>query len=404
MNTVSLPCSLQEMDGFDSNSILKEDITLKIDFHRLINSSDSLLYESSLAHWIIGLWHFAEKNKLKISVDAPGLTIDQIAASMPGAVLVLLATSGKISGLERYAASGFRQKYFEIQKKWPDLALSNSAYLLCQDSYSDGLPIQLYPNKNLKSVIDPKGFEYVVESMIQAVVSEELIKGEIVKRSGSIALILHELFKNTHDHARSTFNDEIIGQSIRGLYCRFYTADQLSHEIINKDIVQKNAAELFAEKLITSRKLNYPGGKNTKPINGLLEISIFDSGSGLASKWRKGDVSNLDPQLQYQSVLECLKKGQSSIPSSERGYGLWKVLDTLRTLKGFISVRTNAVHSLRQFAFLENRAVSTTRVTRREVPLEIMYDWRRRGASEKLSDYPHYRGALISVLIPLGEL
>lgn len=132
----------------------------------------------------------------------------------------------------------------------------------------------------------------------------------------------------------------------------------------------------------------------------MLELSIFDSGPGLAATWLKEDISKANSQDQYDAVIRCFGKGVSSDSALGRGYGLWKVLQELRGLKGLIRVRTNRVHCVRHFAVL-NEAGLQSLSDGSQKPKEDLYDWKRQ-LTKKASDYPAVEGTLVSILLPLG--
>ena len=326
--------------------------------------------------------------------------LEKISSTVPGAVLALLP-NGKVADIGRRSSAVFREKYFSSQQHWPNLAVFESASLLCLDSYSGGFPRQLYPISS-DEVADWDNFRQVIDGLIKSVANNADVRGEILKRVDGISTIFFELFKNTHDHARFGVSGEIIGDSVRGMYSRFYSIDWLLESVMSKPEHAFNNAEHYVRKIISTQPNMHVRSKKIRDITGFLELSVFDSGPGLAAKWLGRDVTNDSAQVQFDAVMECFGKGRSSLPSSGRGFGLWKVLQQIRSIKGLIRVRTNRVHVMRHFATLENFQADTHSdgfIT----PKETLFDWRR-GFTTKLDDYPPIEGTLISVLLPLGDL
>ena len=136
-------------------------------------------------------------------------------------------------------------------------------------------------------------------------------------------------------------------------------------------------------------------------ISGFLELSILDSGPGMAARWLGRPVDDIDPQQQLEAVLQCFGKGRTSTTSLGRGFGLWKVLTSLKELHGFISVRTNSIHAFKQFGYTSGIGLEELPGGQR-VQKEQLYDWKR-GLSTTPSEYPHVRGTVISFLLPMGQ-
>ena len=73
----------------------------------------------------------------------------------------------------------------------------------------------------------------------------------------------------------------------------------------------------------------------------ILEISVFDSGPGFAATIEGRDVS--DPQTLHSAGARCFTKHQSAKLAPHGGLGLFKVMELLRELGGFVRVRTASV-------------------------------------------------------------
>jgi hypothetical protein len=83
--------------------------------------------------------------------------------------------------------------------------------------------------------------------------------------------------------------------------------------------------------------------------NTFIELSIVDSGPGLARRWLASretekmivkDLAEIDLQDEEQAVMECFQKWATSSHNSLRGVGLFSVARMLREKNGFMRLRT----------------------------------------------------------------
>jgi hypothetical protein len=265
------------------------------------------------------------------------------------------------------------------------------------------LPKTLYPS-NSDELTRWEGFHNVVGGLIGIIGANRSLQGPLVARAVSISTVLFELFKNTHDHARTTANHAIIGHSVRTLYARHYSADFL------KDCLPKTRGEVVYARLNPSEQYAWSAlqpdpsvnsGKRALASDGLLEISVFDSGPGLAARWHGADTKNLPVEDELAYVLSCLTKGQTTSSNRSRGYGLWNVLQELRALRGFIRIRTNRVHGYREFNLGRDASLKTDGLLS-GTPSEDLFDWKK-AIAKTPSEYPDVAGTLISVLLPMSS-
>lgn len=402
MDPIKLPCSLNDIDSDLDSFNWTSDSEIIFDPNLIKKFDSQLLYESALIQWVLTRWRQIKLGSC-LSIDCKEEEIEllkRISDSTPGAILALLP-NGKIKNVSRRSTAIFREKFLNNQQSWPDLAVNESSAILCLDSDIQGLPKQIYANHSLDQITDWDGFRKVIEGLITSVAAESEVRGKISERADRINTIVLELFKNTNDHARHSVDGKIIGDSIRGLYARFYPIDKLSTSISSRKEESLNQAERYVNQLMKPPSIPHLA-KTKRDLTGFLELTVFDSGPGLAAKWLSSDLSGESPQTQLEAVLDCFGKGRSSLASSSRGFGLWKVLAELKQLKGMIRVRTNRVHVQREYAMLEERFMDQ-HSDGYSSPKVVLLDWRR-GLTQKLSEYPAIEGTVISVLLPLGDL
>jgi hypothetical protein len=372
-----------------------------------------LLIEASTVQWLV-TWCRTLHGTIRIlnlDENNPLDSLKRISDTLPGAIVGFLPER-TVEKVSRQALAKFRDAYLKQQLSWPDLDVQARAVLLCSDSMpSDtGLPPQLYPDRNNYTVADRDRFSIVTDKFIQSVTQEANIQGAITLHRERLTTILHELFKNTHDHARTKTDRTPLELSLRGLYSRFYSAEELSRDLFNQtdqDVnnrskVMQNQAEQHASFFLAPGRQWQEGLRQKSPSHflGLLEFSVFDSGPGFAATYLKEKFDSASVQDQFEAVLGCFQTGKSSTGDDSRGYGLWKVLRDLRAMKGFIRVRTNRINIYRDFARHEDMWINSDDDI--VAPEERLLDWRRGLTSRIGEDYPDIQGSHISILIPLG--
>jgi hypothetical protein len=201
--------------------------------------------------------------------------------------------------------------------------------------------------------------------------------------------ILHELFENTDDWAKPPIvSDE---PSLRGIlfesYIQFVNGPDQAHWLASSEPLAEYVASVA-------------GRGNKKPS--FIEISVFDSGPGIAKQWlsNKGRQPDLipDKDAQYEALITAFRTWSTSSHNAGRGKGLDSVLRLLTKLSGFFFLRTDSLALYRDL--LNNPHdpgdYNSAVITPGKVPLK---DWTSKG--EKLTELPRVEGTLISMLIPL---
>lgn len=199
-----------------------------------------------------------------------------------------------------------------------------------------------------------------------------------------IGEIIFELIENTHYWSQSDINNRTFATGFRGLL--------LSSHQGNKETLLSNCKDDkpmfdYISNLITNNESN----------NVIVEISVFDSGSGLASKWSKKEVKDFNSREEvYESIIDCLIKNNTSDKTSsyERGFGLHNIMTLLGDRKGYIKLRTNGLKLFRDF---DKKPFNGYRENNREN--YKLDDWH----SIQKKTIPSYKteGTMFSIFLPI---
>ncbi|MBC5837568.1 hypothetical protein [Flavobacterium muglaense] len=154
-----------------------------------------------------------------------------------------------------------------------------------------------------------------------------------------IGEIIFELIENTHYWSQSDYSNKTFPTGLRGLV---FSSHHGNKETLLNNCKDDKPLYEYISNLIT----------NNVADNVIVEISVFDSGSGLASKWSKKDISDFNSKdVIYEAIIDCLIKNNTSDKTSsyERGFGLHNMMKLLGDRKGFLKLRTNGLKLVRDF-------------------------------------------------------
>jgi hypothetical protein len=277
-----------------------------------------------------------------------------------------------------------QQRFGEMNEP-DDLLHGPKGFLLCLDDSPFEAPRALYRSwpadaHEPPTLLGRKGFDYLSEVMARRLWP----RGPGVSPDG-LAALLHELFRNTHDWARRDVREVRYrpGQSVRGI--RF--------ERHNFELTQQAAmaaGQPAMQEYLSRPMLDSPDGRQR-----LVEVSIFDSGPGIAARRLlalDGDGPS-DPDLEGRALLECLKKHVSTSPDS-LGVGLHRALRALSDSHAFLVIRSGRLSMLRDFVATPYRPE-----TDKDEP--FLLDWMA-GIGGVTARAP-VAGASITALIPLRD-
>lgn len=195
--------------------------------------------------------------------------------------------------------------------------------------------------------------------------------------------IIHELFMNTHEHAKTNELGYNLYPNIRALQLKFHKKP------INKFIEQ------FQD--YTGLNLYFNSGFSVNPQGELylLEISILDSGPGFVKRYKKVSDNNLNISEEVEIIKQCLYRHNTSADGFRgeiKGIGLDRVLQTLDG-KGFVRIKTGRADVFRD--------MKNNRYHHHDNASEIQLNDFQNNSTNDFTVYPAAEGTLLSIFYPL---
>jgi len=188
-----------------------------------------------------------------------------------------------------------------------------------------------------------------------------------------LGVILHEVFRNTAEHAYLNPDGGFYAKNIRCVkFTRFsLPRNVLGNTLFSSELNQERSEEYF--NYITGLRGEYER-ENVQ----FFELSIFDSGGGLARTLRRRYKYDSD----LNAVAKCFEQNISSKEDHENsGEGLFRLLDAVSSLEGFLRIRTSTVEGF--YAPISGLSPKST-------------------TSEYLtSGLPEVEGSLFSIVVPI---
>jgi hypothetical protein len=250
------------------------------------------------------------------------------------------------------------------------------------------LPI-IYKNGVLQNEIE---FENVTDRVIEITTKNNAVaKKSFRSLFKELNAILYELFDNTNKWARHSFTGKILSPSARGVYAKFYKLEPTN---VNAYTTSTGLQKYFKQ----IQQKGRTGTSEYYKYVTFLEISVFDSGSGLAQNFEKKDLASMTLKEEYSSLIKCLTKHTTSHTDhgdiESRGLGLHRIMELLNAKQGFMKVRSGRMSLYRDFISHPMYA------SKDSPPNYVLADWDSDSTNPKGRDKAE--GTLITILIPLA--
>ncbi len=186
-------------------------------------------------------------------------------------------------------------------------------------------------------------FENLSDALIDiATKNNKAIKEEFQTLEQELTGILFESFDNTNKWARHSFTGKILNPSVRGIYSRFYKLERKNiPAYTNSNGLAKYFSDISLRNPSEYRFITF------------LEVSIFDSGSGLAQRFSGKSLEAMSLAEEFQFLIDCLKKHNTSHKevgiAGGRGIGLFTIMDLLNKKGGYLKIRSGRMSLYRDF-------------------------------------------------------
>lgn len=219
-----------------------------------------------------------------------------------------------------------------LQSERPRAASRGPQYeIICADHMGVSQPRLLYEmdtegQGRLKGIAS---FETVARQIIATVLPRQT--GAELDRGFTAALgsTLYELFRNTEVHARLDDGRRRLRRSLRCVQARLHGVTPTAIAAI---VAKSPPLARYVESL-------RPARQQAAQIQ-LIEISVIDSGPGLAAAFTGRSLVDLPHSEELKAVTACFGKHATRKSSATAGLGLPNVIDTLRDRGGFLRIRT----------------------------------------------------------------
>jgi hypothetical protein len=236
---------------------------------------------------------------------------------------------------------------------------------------------RLMRESNMEFTLHP-AFEKLSNQFNKAVFKSS-VKSELT----TFYSIIHELFSNTDEHAKTNEKGFNLYPNIRALYIKFHRTTIEKYLEIYKGF--PGLVKFF----------NSDFNTNEQNQLYLVELSVLDSGPGLYKRY----TGNSDYQTTMANEVDIIKQclyihntSATEINKSNKGYGLDRMLQLLDG-KGFVRIKTGRADIFRD--------MKNIRYTGHDSHSAIqLNDWLNNSVEDYTVNQP-VEGTLISILYPL---
>jgi hypothetical protein len=181
-------------------------------------------------------------------------------------------------------------------------------------------------------------FQDLVQKILRTKAISCSHKSSLETLASSLGPLLHELIKNTDEHSLTDEDGNFYQKGVRGLIIKFAALNR-------SDLLSGYAGNNPRLTTYLNGRLGAVG-RDTPQLT-FLEVSVIDTGPGLARRWLSKklsrpvrDLADISIDEERDAVVDCFKKYMTTKPSESSGMGLTAVLDHLQRLKGFLRLRT----------------------------------------------------------------
>jgi hypothetical protein len=275
------------------------------------------------------------------------------------------------------------KEYFDKMDFFELKGTSVPIYCFDHDKSNRGLSKHFYRNNRELVNEDTLGFNLYRAFQKIGSHNGSVFRDSIRSSLSSFIAIIHELFSNTHEHAKTNELGYNLYPNIRAVQLKFHKKP------VNKFVEQFHDFSGLVQYFKSGFNLSEHGDLY------LIEISILDSGPGLLKRYKGATSYDLKVNEEVEIIKECLYRHNTSAEGFRgeiKGIGLDRVLQTLDG-KGFVRIKTGKADVFRDMKTnLYNHHDNAAQI--------VLNDFQTNSATEFTSN-PPAEGTLISIFFPL---
>ena len=275
------------------------------------------------------------------------------------------------------------KEYFNSMDLFELKGTSVPIYCFDHDKSNRGLSRHLY--KNFRELVNETTLSFNLFNAFKKVgdFNKGAFRTGIKGSYDDFIAIIHELFTNTHEHAKTNELGYNLYPNIRALQLKFHKKP------IDKFKEQFQGYAGLVQYFNSAFKLNE---QNELYI---FEISILDSGPGFVKRYKKVSDYKLNIGDEVEIIRQCLYRHNTSTEGFRgevKGVGLDRVLQTLDG-KGFVRIKTGRADVFRD--------MKNNRYCHHDNASQIQLNDFQNNSTNDFTVFPAAEGTLLSIFYPL---
>lgn len=295
-----------------------------------------------------------------------GTTRERFASTLPGMAALYFSKAIESDGetFSRFKAlEGVGQRVQAMQTgEFHETLRGPGVALCCFGGARNEFLRALYERPEPQQVRSLPDFTVLMQRLMQAAgdsASRALNEGQVAYLSA----LVHQLFLNADEHGSYDESGMRFEEMMRGIVLRvtpISKAQSLVSAAANDTPLRGYISRLVAT--TAARKEGSAGdAEKTDKVHSpsrplwLVELSVFDTGPGLALRWLSGKEGLSDPaamstEQELEAVQTCFRKHATTKDSAFRGEGLMVALRAMRKLQAFMTLRTGRFSLYQDFS------------------------------------------------------
>lgn len=297
-------------------------------------------------------------------------TRDRLASTLPGMAALYFATSitsghaqlSRFEALEAVAPRVRAMQACDFRNTLRGIGIA----LVCFAGARSEFLNPLYSSPQPGAVRGHSDFRLLLQRMLS-----DLSSGLPARLTNDqvelLSALVYQLFLNTDEHGSNEVSGRRYATGMRGITARLTTLEDIPSVVQYAGDDGPLRAYLSKVPLLKQHRSIAMGASATSAVKKavaspirLVELSVFDTGPGLALNWlAQSDgvtrYSDFDEERELEAIQRCFEKHASTKATQFSGLGLTTALRAMKMLNAFMTLRTGRMSLYQDF--------STERVT-----------------------------------------